>query len=184
MEKVTLEELLKLDITNKVICFPTDTVYGVGALVKDVSAVQRIYQMKRRSNDKPLAILTGTKDIEKYVKNVTKEARRLMDEGWPGALTLIFEKSDDIDDEITQGFKTIAFRMPNSKVALTILNHFGLMAVTSVNFSGQKELSSVKDIEETFSDWIDYIVTDEEKFSSVPSKIIDVTKDEIKIIRN
>lgn len=184
MEKVTVKELLKLDITNKVICFPTDTVYGVGAKVSDVNAVRRIYEMKRRSNDKPLAILTGTKDVEKYVKNVTSDARKLMDEGWPGALTLIFEKSDDIADEITQGFKTIAFRMPDSKVALEILNHFGLMATTSVNFSGQKELSNVLDIEETFSDWIDYIVTDEEVFSSKPSKIIDVTKDEIKIIRN
>src|SRR5690606_4809405 len=101
---------------------------------------------------------------------------KYIDEEWPGALTLIFKKNKNIDDAITKGFDTIAFRMPNSITSLKILNHFGLMAVTSVNVSGSKELVNVSDIEEYFGDWIDYIVIDEEASSKQPSRIIDVSK--------
>lgn len=183
MEKITASELIKKDIRGKIVCFPTDTVYGVGALIDDIDQIKKIYQMKNRDASKPLAILTGTKDITKYVKNISSAAKELMDENWPGALTLIFQKNDLIDDVITIGFKTIAFRMPSGKVSLKILNHFGLMAVTSVNVSGMKELNSIEDIEEHFGDWIDYLVTDPEVFSSKPSRIIDVSTDQIKIIR-
>jgi L-threonylcarbamoyladenylate synthase len=184
MEKVSLQELLKLDIRGKVICFPTDTVYGVGALVSDPQSIRRIYEMKKRDARKPLAILTASRDIKQYVKNISQEASELMFKQWPGALTLIFLKSDFINDEITMGFPTVAFRMPDSKVALAILNKFGMMATTSVNVSGEKELNSVEDIASKFGNDIDYIVTDLDTFSYKPSRVIDVTSNEIKIIRN
>lgn len=74
--------------------------------------------------------------------------------------------------------------MPNSKVALTILEKFGLMATTSVNISGEKELNNLDEISQKFSSMIDYLVIDQETLSLKPSKIIDVTEDEAKIIRN
>lgn len=184
MEKITLEKLLLQDITGKVICFPTDTVYGVGARVGDLEAIARIFKMKKRDGGKPLAILTPNKDIDAYVKNVTAEAKRWMDEGWPGALTLIFEANPLIDESITKGFPTVAFRMPNSRVALTLLNQFGLMATTSVNISGEAEMNDVETIYENFFHEIDYIVTDEVTFSKKPSKIIDVSISPARIIRS
>lgn len=184
MEKVKVCELIKKDISGKIICFPTDTVYGVGALVDDLAAINKIFQMKNRDISKPLAILTGTKDINKYVKNLSCEAINLIDEGWPGALTLIFQKSENIDDAITKGFNTIAFRMPDSNISLQILNHFGLMAVTSVNVSGQKELTNIDEIEKSFGDWIDYLVIDSEIFSKKPSKVVDLSSGYAKTIRS
>jgi L-threonylcarbamoyladenylate synthase len=183
MEKLTAEELLTKDLRGKIVCFPTDTVYGVGALIDDKKAISKIYEMKKRDAHKPLAILTSTKSIEQYVKYVSLEAKKLMAEKWPGGLTLIFEKSEHIDPLITQGFNTIAFRMPNSKVALTILKHFGLMATTSVNISGEKPLTTLEEIEEKFADYLDYLVIDKEVATNTPSTVIDVTTDEIKIIR-
>ena len=184
MEKVTLDELLTKDITNKVICFPTDTVYGVGAQVGDKLAINKIYEMKKRDYSKPLAILTPTKNIDKYVVKISSEAHNLMDKGWPGALTLIFKKSNIIDDEITNGLDTIAFRMPDSKIALAILNHFGPLATTSVNISGSSPINDLETIVKLFSKYIDYLVTDKEEIKGMPSKIIDVSSDVIKVIRN
>jgi len=183
MEKVDLETFLKLDLRGQVFCFPTDTVYGVGALYDDHDAISRIFKLKHRDLKKPLALLTATKDIGEYVEEVSEAAKELMNTRWPGALTLIFNKSDKISDEVTNGFKTIAFRMPNSKIALKILKKFGLIATTSVNISGREPLNSVSEIEKYFADAIDYIVTNTEISSLVPSEILDVTSKEIKKIR-
>lgn len=183
MEKVSLSDLLKLDITGKIICFPTDTVYGVGAQVKDIDAIKKIYEMKNRDERKPLAILTASTDVSEYVDEVTSYAKKLIEEHWPGPLTLIFKKSKNIDDLITKGFNTVGLRMPNSKIALAILNHFGPMATTSVNLAGMPPLNSVEDIEKTFKDKIDYIVIDKEKISKKPSTIIDLTEDNLKVVR-
>ena len=184
MEKVSLEELLSKDIKGKIICFPTDTVYGVGALIDDNDAIDKIYEMKKRDYSKPLAILTASKNIDKYVLNISPDANRLINEGWPGALTLIFKKSHLISDKITSSLSTVAFRMPNSKIALKILEHFGPLATTSVNISGDKPINSLEDIENKFKDDIDYLVIDQENVLGVPSKIIDVSSENIKIIRN
>lgn len=183
MEKVSLADLLTKDIRGKVVCFPTDTVYGVGGMIDDEVARQKIFAMKHRDPNKPLAILTPNQQIDDYVAHVSKEARKWMDEGWPGALTLIFKKSEKVDLSVTSGKDTVGFRMPNSKVALAILEKFGLMATTSVNLSGEAPLNSVEDIEKWFSSCIDYLVTDLEVSSKIPSRVIDVSGDEVKILR-
>ena len=183
MEKVTVKELLGIDLKGKIVCFPTDTVYGVGAIVNDEAAIEKIYKMKKRDYSKPLAILTPNKKIDRYVVYTNKDAFKLMDEGWPGALTLIFKKSGIVSYSITNGLDTIAFRMPNSNIALQILNHFGPLATTSVNISGMPPLYDIEEIEKQFSEYIDYLVIDKEELSGMPSRIIDVSNDIIKVIR-
>lgn len=183
MDVVTLKQLLNKDIKGKVICFPTDTVYGVGALINDEEGINKIYHLKHRDTSKPLAVLTGTRNIEEYVIDINDKAKQLMDKYWPGALTLIFKKSNLISDKVTSNFDTVGLRMPNSNIALQILNHFGLMATTSVNISGSAPLNNIEDIKKYFYDEIDYLVIDEEKTSNVSSTVIDVTNDNIKILR-
>ena len=184
MEQITVNDLLSKNLRGKIICFPTDTIYGVGALYDDEVAIDKIYQMKKRKIDKPLAILTPTSDIDKYVENISEEAQNLIDKFWPGPLTLIFKKSSIISESLTRGLSTIAFRMPNSQIALTILNQFGPMATTSVNISGSKELNTITDITASFSDYLDYLIIDKEVLTLSPSKVIDVSGNKSKIIRN
>ena len=183
MDVVTLEQLLTKDIKGKVVCFPTDTVYGVGALIDDTDAIKRIYYLKSRDITKPLAVLTGTKDIRKYVLEISDFSKQLMDKHWPGALTLVFKKSNLINDLVTSGFDTVGLRMPNSKIALTILNHFGLLATTSVNISGNTPINDVDEIIKNFSNDIDYLVIDKEETSNISSTVIDVTTEQYKILR-
>lgn len=180
---VNVSELIKLDITGKIVVFPTDTVYGVGCKVDDIEAIHKIYEIKERDYSKPLALLTPTNDISCYTSNVSSEAKELMNKYWPGALTVIVNKNKKINDLVTSGLDTVGFRMPNSKVALQILNHFGVMATTSINISGKPPLNSIDAIIKEFSEKIDYIVIDKENTSNVSSTVVDCTKEEIKVLR-
>ena len=182
MEKITINELSKIDLTNKVICFPTDTVYGVAARIDDRLAVEKIYSMKKRDFDKPLACLAGKiDDIKKIVK--VNETHQDIINKWPGALTIIFEKLDLDSYQYISNTNSIAFRIPDSAVALEVLNHFGVMATTSINYSGEKPLNTIKEIEETFGDVIDYLIVNKFVGSNVSSTVVDATTDEIKVLR-
>lgn len=177
MERVTLNKLLQLkkeDLKGKLICFPTDTVYGVGAIATDVEACKKIYQMKQRSDKKPLPLLcSDIEQVKEYVEEIDEAVESLMRKYWPGALTIIFKKKENVGKHLSED--TIAFRMPNSRIALSIINKFSPLATTSVNMSGEAEINNIDEIEEKFSDWIDYIVTDEAYLSNIPSTVMDAT---------
>ena len=179
-----LGRLSKKDLEHKVIAFPTDTVFGVGALIDDEIAIDKIFELKHRDYSKPLAILAASvEDILPYIDDVSEDVVKLMNKYWPGALTIIFNKKNNVSNKITSGFKTIAFRIPNCDISLEILKQTGPLATTSVNISGEKPLNTYEEIERYFGDKIDYIVSDNVSSSNVSSTIIDVTTNEIKIIR-
>ena len=177
-------KLTKKELKNKIIAFPTDTVFGVGALIDDLVAIDKIYELKHRDYSKPLAILASSiDDIIPYVKEVNEEVKEIMNKYWPGALTIIFNKNENVSDKITAGFKTIAFRIPNCKISLDILKQTGPLATTSVNISGNTPLNDYKEINKYFGNNIDFIVSENVSSSNVSSTIIDVTSNEIKVIR-
>ena len=94
----------KEDLLGKIIAFSTDTVFGVGAIISDTRAIDKIYRLKNRDYSKPLAILAATiDDILPYVKDVSEEVLNIMYNYWPGALTIIFKKSQLVDKIITNG---------------------------------------------------------------------------------
>lgn len=170
-----ISKIKKSDLRGKIIIFHTDTVYGVGALYDDLEGQEKIYEMKKRSQSKLLPVLCGSVNQVKELTDFNSNAEALA-KHWPGALTMILNKKDSSS--------TLAVRIPNSEIALKVLNHFGPLATTSVNISGEKEVNNVKEIIEKFGDYIDYIVSDELPLSETPSTIVDLTNNDIKIIRN
>ena len=177
-------KLTKEELKNKIIAFPTDTVFGVGALIDDLEAIDKIYELKHRDYSKPLAILASSiDDIIPYVKEVTEDVKEIMNKYWPGALTIIFNKNENVSDKITAGFKTIAFRIPNCNISLDILKQTGPLATTSVNISGNTPLNDYQEINKYFGENIDFIVSENVLSSNISSTIIDVTSNKIKIIR-
>ena len=179
-----LNKLSKEDLVGKIICFPTDTVYGVGCILGDNEALNKIYELKNRDLSKPLAILVpSSESIMPFIKECPLIAKDLMDKYWPGALTIIFNKKENCCDEFTRGLSTIGFRMPNSKIALTVLEKFGPLATTSVNISNNPPINNLDQIIEHFGDKIDYIIEDKEIVSEVSSTIIDVSKESPIILR-
>lgn len=183
MEKVTVDELLNKSIKGKIVVFPTDTVYGVGCRVNDLPSIHKIYELKERDYSKPLAILVPNPDVTSYTKNVSRKALELMKEYWPGALTVIVKKNDYINDVVTSQKDTVGLRMPNSSIALKILNKFGIMATTSINISGMPPLNDIEEIEKQFGEKIDYLVIDKEVTSNVSSTVLDCTEENIKVLR-
>ena len=103
-------ELLKMnksDLSGKIIAFPTDTVYGVGALLNDLEGINKIYELKHRDNSKPLAILAPSiESILPYIEYPKVEVMELMERYWPGALTIIFNKNQEI---LSKSFTKICF---------------------------------------------------------------------------
>ncbi len=183
-----IDELLKLsqrDLKGKVVCFPTDTVYGIGALFNDEEAAQKIYKIKERDASKPLANLASSvEEIIPYIDSYSPIAKNIAKKYWPGALTIIFNKNPEKTILINKEISTIGFRVPNSKIAQKILKHFGIMSTTSINISGEAPLNDYETIVKLFGDKIDYIIEDtDETKSNVSSTVIDVTSKKIKILR-
>lgn len=177
MEKISLDEFIKLpkdSLKGKIIIFPTDTVYGVACLLDDTTGINKIYEMKKRDYGKPIAVLCSSLEQVNDIAIINDNARKLF-KFWPGALTLIFNKKNSNS--------TIALRIPDSDICKKLLDHFGPMHTTSVNYSGEKEINDVNEICNTFGNYVDYVITDYQKFSSVPSTIVNATLDDMVILR-
>lgn len=87
-------QISKEKLRGKVIAYPTDTVFGIGAMIDDLEAINKIYKLKKRSSDKPLAILASkVEDILPYIEMPSEAIFNIMKKYWPGALTIIFKKS-------------------------------------------------------------------------------------------
>lgn len=180
----SVNQITKEMLDKKVIAFPTDTVYGIGAKIDDLDAINKIYEIKKRDVNKPLAILCAKiDDLMPYIKKPSAKILTIMEKYWPGALTIIFNKSALVNNLVTMNLPTIAFRIPNEPTALELLTKVGPLATTSVNLSGEKPLNDYNQINHFFGDQIDYIITKNVPSSNIASTIIDATTDEIKIIR-
>lgn len=110
------------------VAFPTETVYGLGANALDEEAVKNIYKAKGRPSDNPLIVHIAKKeDIVPLVKEVTPNAKKLMDAFFPGPLTIILPKSDKIGKVVSGGLDTVAIRMPINEVAHKVIEAAGCL---------------------------------------------------------
>ncbi|MBU1160396.1 threonylcarbamoyl-AMP synthase, partial [Patescibacteria group bacterium] len=121
------------------VAFPTDTVYGLGADAFNVHAVKKIFQVKKRLTNKPLIILIANKKtVYKLAKNVSINAKKLINKFWPGPLTIVFKKSQIVPEIITGNLDTVGIRMPDNKIALNLIKEAKTPIVaTSANISGK-----------------------------------------------
>ena len=166
---------------SKVIIFPTDTVYGIGTPIFDIEGIERIYKIKKRPKDKPLACLCANlKQIEE-IAYLNDFAIKLINEFLPGPLTLILKSKEEVYNKI--GYKTIGVRIPNCKIALDILKENGPMLTTSVNESGSVPLNEYDDIKKNYNDSVDFIYNTDTKSSNISSTVVDLTTDRLRIIR-
>ena len=138
LEREILEgaELLK---GGGVVAFPTETVYGLGADALNPQAVEEIFRLKGRPRFNPLIVHLGAPEqVDLLASSVPPPARALMEEFWPGPLTLVLPKKPEVPDLTTGGNPTVAVRMPEHPVALALLREAGLMAAApSANLFGR-----------------------------------------------
>lgn len=170
---------------GKVICYPTDTVYGLGANVYDKNAIERIYQIKSRERNHPFSIIIGNVlDLKELIEEVTQPAIILMEKFWPGALTLIFKSSSKLKEKLPGERENIGIRLPNNKICGFLTKFCGFPIIsTSANLSGGKAPHSIEEIPLEIKTNCDIIIDAGKIRSKGESTIIDVSIPIPKIIR-
>ena len=174
-----------LGILNEggLVAFPTDTVYGLGALAFDGSAVESIYVAKDRPIEKAIPVLIGdTQDLEKVGMDVPDIAYRLADRFWPGPLTVVIPKRPALPESVS-ATTTVGVRVPDHGVARALLRAAGPMAVTSANISGQPSPSTAQEVFTQLGGRIALIVDGGSTPGGVPSTVLDCTGNDLKILR-
>jgi L-threonylcarbamoyladenylate synthase len=168
---------------GELVAFPTDTVYGLGALVFDGLAVERIYTAKDRPAEKAIPVLIADlSDLDKVALDVPEMAKRLASRYWPGPLTLVVPKDPRLPESISAG-PTVGVRVPDHPAARELLRLTGPLAVTSANISGQSNPSTAGDALAQLGGRIALILDGGRTPGGVPSTIVDCTGDDVRILR-
>jgi L-threonylcarbamoyladenylate synthase len=174
---------LQLLRAGKLVAFPTDTVYGLGALVFHAAAVENIYAVKNRSAEKSIPVLlAGVEDLEKVAVEVPEMALTLAAKFWPGALTLVIPKHPGLPSVISAG-PTVGVRVPGNTFARELLHLAGPMAVTSANRSDMANPVDPKQVLEQLNGRIPLVLDGGRTPGSLPSTVVDCTGMEPKILR-
>lgn len=169
-----------------IVAFPTDTVYGLGAIFTDEDAVRKIFAAKGRDEGKPLSILVSDiSQVSMLAKKLPDGAEKLMNAFWPGALTIIVEKNEAVPDIVTAGGKTVGIRMPADESARALIAHAGMpLAAPSANTSGKRSSATAEDVIEDLYGKIDMLIDGGACSLGVASTVLDMSGDEIKILRD
>lgn len=170
---------------GKLVVFPTETVYGIGANALDSSAVKKIFKAKKRPSDNPLIVhVSNKKMINSVAKNVTKIEKLLIDNFMPGPFTIILEKKDIIPDVVTCSMATVGIRMPSNKIARKLIEMSDTpIAAPSANVSGKPSGTDIYDIIDELKDKVDYIIDGGKCKIGLESTVVKVEKEKVKILR-
>ncbi|OGO17155.1 MAG: threonylcarbamoyl-AMP synthase [Chloroflexi bacterium RBG_16_48_8] len=174
-----------MDVLNKggLVAFPTDTVYGVGALAFEERSIRRLYEAKTRNNELPLPILiSGPEQLELVTINLTDVARILAHQFWPGPITLIVERHPRLPQDMS-GTSTVGVRVPDHRFSQRLFAAVGPMAVTSANLSGHVSSITPEEVLADLNGRIDLLVDGGPTPGQVPSTVVDCTGETPLILR-
>ncbi len=167
-----------------VIAFPTDTVYGLGANALNSGAVERIYEIKNRPKHQQFPLLIAdTSQLTAMAGEIPGIAWFLSERFWPGGLTLVLPKADSLPAYLAPG-RSIAVRVPNHPVCLTLIQHLGNPIIgTSANISGQLPALSAAEVGQQLGEKIDFIINGGKSPGGKESTVVDVSSQEPVILR-
>jgi len=173
---ISKDDFLKLNLKDEVFIIETDTVYGLGCLYNSEIGAKRILEIKNRSKEKFFSILVSNINQAKELTVNFESCLDIMNKYWPGALTIIFNKSEKIKEYITPT-NTVGLRMPNDLTTLEILDKFGPMIMTSVNISGEPPIVKFSDCLK-FESSVDYIIKGPD-LNGIPSTVYDAVNNKV-----
>ena len=174
---------VELLLAGEVISFPTDTVYGIGVRADSQAAIEKLYQIKARSFDKPIPVMVATVGQLKQVASIVPaNARQLAARFWPGPLTIVLPKRADLPDNLTS-LPGVGIRIPDHPFVLNLLKHCGPLAVTSANLSGQAEALCAKSVIAQLGGRLALIVDGGDSPGGIASTVVDLTGEQPRILR-
>lgn len=171
-----LKEAAEIIKNGEIVVFPTETVYGIGVNVLNEDAIKRLYNIKKRPEDKPISLLVSSIEmIEQVAKDITPLEYGLIKEFFPGPLTIILNKKDIVPDIVTAGGNTVGVRMPANEIALKLIEYAGVpIAAPSANISGKPSGTELNTIMKEFEENVDYYIDGGKSRIGLASTIVQV----------
>lgn len=176
-----IEEAVNAIKKGKLVSFPTETVYGLGADATNEEAVKNVYLAKGRPSDNPLIVhVASRKQVAPFVSNISEKAQQLMDTFWPGPLTLIFKlkNAESLPSVVTGGLETAAFRMPNNELTLQLIKESKTVLVgPSANTSGLPSPTTADHVYQDLAGKIYGVLDGGASFVGIESTVLDMSQE-------
>jgi len=181
----TIHKAAEIIRKGGLVAFPTETVYGLGADAFNPIAVARIFEVKRRPYFDPLIVhVSDPADLNKLVMKIPPNARRLMERFWPGPLTVVLSKKEEVPDIITAGLPTVAIRMPKHPMALSLIEKANCpIAAPSANPFGYLSPTTAEHVRDQLGNQIDFILNGGPCEVGVESTILSFSEGKSKLLR-
>jgi len=167
------------------VAFPTETVYGLGADAMNSEAVKAVYAAKGRPSDNPMIVhISRASDIGELTPRLSADIVKLIENFWPGPLTLVVKKKPSVPDTTTGGLDTVAVRMPDSEIARKLIAESGCpIAAPSANISGRPSPTKAEHVVHDLDGKVDVILNGPDCRVGIESTVLDVTGDTPMILR-
>lgn len=180
-----IQEAVEALRAGDLVAFPTETVYGLGANANNPDAVRKIFRVKGRPSTHPLIVhIDHPRYIQRWVRELTPEAKRLADAFWPGPLTIVAKRAPAVNDIITGGQDTIAIRVPNHPVAQQLLNAFGGgIAAPSANRYGNVSPTRAEHVRDEFGEDVRIVLDGDDCKIGLESTIVSCVGDVPRVLR-
>jgi L-threonylcarbamoyladenylate synthase len=180
-----IKEAAGLIRQGKLVAFPTETVYGLGANALNPSAVKKIFEAKGRPSDNPLIVHIYDKDdLKLLAREIPKITEKVIERFWPGPLTIVLKKSRLVPKIITAGLDTVAVRMPKNKIAKLLIKEAGVpISAPSANLAGRPSPTLAKHVLADLGGRIDMILDGGQTHIGIESTVIDLSRKRAMLLR-
>ena len=181
----TIRQAAEIIRRGGIVAFPTETVYGLGADVFNPLAAARIFEVKRRPYFDPLIVhVANYTDLKKLVREIPSDAKRLMERFWPGPLTVVLYKKEDVPDIVTSGLPTVAIRMPKHPMTLKLIELVGSPIVgPSANLFGYLSPTTAEHVQDQLGGQVDFILDGGPCEVGVESTILSFSEEKPRLLR-
>jgi L-threonylcarbamoyladenylate synthase len=168
---------------GEVVAFPTETVYGLGADAWNSEAIAKVFATKGRPSDNPLIVhISDFDQVNDFASEITEAAQLLIEEFWPGPLTLVFKKKSEVLDIVTSGLTTVAIRMPSNEIALGFISKTCPLVAPSANKSGAPSPTKASHIKADFGSSV-LVIDGGSTQVGLESTVLDISGDQPMILR-
>lgn len=167
------------------VAFPTETVYGLGANALDPDAVKKVYEAKGRPSDNPMIChISRASDIGQLTRMLSPDIVNVIDNFWPGPLTIIVKRKPNVPLTTTGGLETVGVRLPDNKIARDLIEASGVpIAAPSANLSGKPSPTKVEHVIDDLDGKVDIILKGEDCRVGIESTVLDMSGDELMVLR-
>ena len=180
-----LRIIIKALDEDKLIVFPTETVYGIAGNALKVEVIDKLFQAKKRDYSKPFSLMLSDINKIKDIAYVSVDEEKIINKFMPGPITLILKKKDCISDLATASRDTVGVRIPDHFIALSILKSIDYpLATSSANISGRSNNSDITDIINDLANYVDIFIKGNISSNLLASTVVEIKNNEVNILRN